>query len=183
MPRVNKSQFGILGCLSIKPMSAYEIKSFINRSIAHFWSESEGQLYPTLRKLSDEGMVIGAEEISQKLKTKIVYSITKSGKKALKQWLAAEVNNIPYRNEILLKVFFGSEVKEETTIKLLHQSLDSLKQRLQQLENVKASLATKSISKKRKKYVFLSLEYGLRLLRAEKKWYEFAIQELKTDLL
>lgn len=47
MARENKTQYAILGCLLIKPMTAYEIKQFMNQYTNHFWTEREGQLYPT----------------------------------------------------------------------------------------------------------------------------------------
>lgn len=76
MARENKTQYAILGCLLIKPMTAYEIKQFMNQYTNHFWTEREGQLYPTFRQLLQDGLVEFTEEVAQKDGTKKLYCIT-----------------------------------------------------------------------------------------------------------
>ena len=46
-----KSKYAILGMLSIEPMSGYDIKKEVEKSISNFWTESYGQIYPVLRNL------------------------------------------------------------------------------------------------------------------------------------
>ena len=38
----------LLGLLSLRPMSGYDIRQVISESIGYFWSESYGQIYPGL---------------------------------------------------------------------------------------------------------------------------------------
>ncbi|MGH9601902.1 MAG: PadR family transcriptional regulator, partial [Terriglobales bacterium] len=47
----NTTRFALLGLLSLGPQSGYDLKKRMEQSIAHFWSESYGQIYPTLRRL------------------------------------------------------------------------------------------------------------------------------------
>ena len=49
--RANTSRHAILGVLGFCPMSGYDVKKLIERSIAHFWNESYGQIYPILNRL------------------------------------------------------------------------------------------------------------------------------------
>ncbi|MYF92724.1 MAG: PadR family transcriptional regulator, partial [Gemmatimonadetes bacterium] len=56
MPKTNKSKYAIMGMLSIRPMSGYDMKKLIAQSISYFWNESFGQIYPTLKKLVEEGL-------------------------------------------------------------------------------------------------------------------------------
>ena len=51
------SRFALLGLLALRPMSGYEIRKTIERSISNFWNESFGQIYPTLADLVAEGLV------------------------------------------------------------------------------------------------------------------------------
>ena len=39
-----KSKYAILGMLSIEPMSGYDIKKEVEKSISNFWTESYGQI-------------------------------------------------------------------------------------------------------------------------------------------
>ena len=62
MPRENKTRFAVLAMLSLGPRSGYDIQQQIQRTLGHFWSESHGQIYPTLRKLLAEGLATARTE-------------------------------------------------------------------------------------------------------------------------
>lgn len=98
----------ILGFLTWRPMSGYEIRRTIGESVANFWSESFGQIYPALRRLAARGYVevdeIGAEGGGRE---RICYRLTEAGQAALARWLAEPVQPPRPRNELLLKLFFG----------------------------------------------------------------------------
>ena len=53
--RINKTQYAILGALSIQTMSGYDIKKWLLEVTGSFWAESPGQIYPTLSKLLADG--------------------------------------------------------------------------------------------------------------------------------
>jgi PadR family transcriptional regulator AphA len=63
---VSRTRFAVLGFLTIRPLSGYDMKVTIQNGIRNFWSESAGQLYPALRELSSEGLAIrqGADKAS-----------------------------------------------------------------------------------------------------------------------
>jgi hypothetical protein len=44
--RATTSRYALLGMLSLGPGSGYDLKKRIEGSLAHFWSESYGQIYP-----------------------------------------------------------------------------------------------------------------------------------------
>lgn len=182
MSRINKSQFAILGCLSLKPMSAYEIKKFIKGSVAHFWSESEGQLYPALQKLKQEAKITGEEQKGKKNNIKIVYSITEAGRSELQSWLKNGAVSNSIRNEMLMKLFFGSETSSTIVHELLKESLKVKKENLDELMNIKCNADKKKLSKKRKIYIDITLDYGIRLLQAEIEWHVNAIAVLDESL-
>src|SRR2546426_348255 len=53
--RAKTSRYAILGGLSRRPLSGYDVKKLIERAIAHFLSESYGQIYPILKPLPPQG--------------------------------------------------------------------------------------------------------------------------------
>jgi DNA-binding PadR family transcriptional regulator len=95
----------LLGMLSLRPMSGYELRQTIEGSIGNFWSESYGQIYPTLKKLQMEGLVSVAEGDRAGSK---VYSLTHAGRARLLEWLTVMPRPQVERNELLLKLFFGN---------------------------------------------------------------------------
>ena len=63
MPRNNRTDFAVLGFLSRQSMTAYEIKTRLERGATHhFWRESFGQLYPALKRMEDAGLVQGEDD-------------------------------------------------------------------------------------------------------------------------
>ena len=102
--------FAILALLTLKPMSGYELKKMMQSSIAHFWTESYGQIYPALQKLAKDGLALRKTEKTAGKPDKQVYRVTAKGRSALRRWLAEEPRSQPPRSELLLKLFFFSEM-------------------------------------------------------------------------
>jgi len=105
--RANTSRHAILGVLSFCPMSGYDVKKLIGRSIAHFWNESYGQIYPILKRLAAEGLAERRRETQRGKPDRHVYSLTAKGREELARWLAVPARSEPARSELLLKLFLG----------------------------------------------------------------------------
>jgi DNA-binding PadR family transcriptional regulator len=102
---LSSTAYVILGVLAWGPSSGYDIKAVVDRSVRFFWTASYGQIYPELSRLSDAGLVKGAEPKSGRRRT--VYRITAAGRRALADWLAEEPQVFETRDEGLLKLFFA----------------------------------------------------------------------------
>ena len=79
-------KYALLGLLSEKPKYGYEIKQQFEGALGNVWSVSYGQLYPTLRRLSEVGWVTKKTAPGKKAAEKNIYSITEKGKKRLDDW-------------------------------------------------------------------------------------------------
>ena len=105
------SRFALLGLLALRPMSGYEIRKTIERSISNFWNESFGQIYPTLADLVAEGLV---REVPSKSRSRL-FEPTEKGKKELERWLAEPIELSVSRNVFLLKLFLARFAGPEAT--------------------------------------------------------------------
>src|SRR5438477_5551708 len=107
---LNSTSYVILGMLSLRPMSGYDIKQVADASVRHFWAISYGQIYPELKNLVDAGLV-SSEDTSVGDRRRTVYSLTKSGSEALGAW-AAMTHAVPVeiRDEMLLRLFFADQL-------------------------------------------------------------------------
>lgn len=99
----------LLGLLSVESMSGYDIGQTIQSSIRYIWNESYGQIYPTLKQLAAGGFITGKVEKQKGKPDRRVYSITAKGRERLARWLAVDPQPEIPRNELLLKMFFGSQ--------------------------------------------------------------------------
>src|SRR5882762_1606394 len=101
------TEYAVLGMLALGPGSGYDLKKRIEGSIAHFWSESYGQIYPILARLAARRLVERRLERQKGKPDRYVYSITAEGRERLGAWLAEPARERGFRSELLLKLFFG----------------------------------------------------------------------------
>jgi DNA-binding PadR family transcriptional regulator len=119
MAVANKAKYAILGSLSLMPMSGYDIKKFSDGSIAHFWNENYARIYPVLKQMEKEGLVIKETMHTEGRPSRNLYSITGKGRSQLDLWLLQPVEDIRPREELLLKLFFSENVPAENLIEKL----------------------------------------------------------------
>ena len=78
MSTKQKTRFALLGLLSWKPMSGYDVKKIVDIGLSHFWNENYGQIYPTLDSLVSEGLAEKSDGRGGGKRKRNVYSITAS---------------------------------------------------------------------------------------------------------
>ncbi|NVK23190.1 MAG: helix-turn-helix transcriptional regulator [Kangiellaceae bacterium] len=76
----------LLGILQ-EPHSGYDIKKVFDQVFSNFWAAELSQIYPQLKKLSEQNMLSVVEEESDKGPSKKVYQTTEKGQKELVNWL------------------------------------------------------------------------------------------------
>ena len=107
-PALTPTAWAILGYLSLKSQSGYEILRAARESIAEFWGVSPGQLYPQLQNLAELGF-IQAQGAAEGPRAKQQWSLTGAGRQALQQWFAAPSEPLKIRDEALAKLFFAAK--------------------------------------------------------------------------
>ena len=110
--------WAVLGLLALRPMSGYDIKQSVDRTIRHFWAASYGQIYPELKRLEAVGWIDGTDG-SRGARSRRLYSITASGKAELRGWLYGAETRIELRDESLLRLFFADTLPREHALGLL----------------------------------------------------------------
>jgi len=111
-------EHSILGMLSIRPCSGYDLKAEFEKGGAALLSASSfGSIYPHLKRLEQDGLIEAQEEGSDG-RHKKVYELTAQGWQELANWLEqASEYPVPMRDELLLKMlFWGSANKERITL-------------------------------------------------------------------
>lgn len=81
-PTLPRTAFLVLVALQHGGRHGYDIAAFIDDKSGGFFKPSFGALYPVLHKLEQEGLVRGAW-MDGGARRKKVYSLTRTGKKAL----------------------------------------------------------------------------------------------------
>jgi DNA-binding PadR family transcriptional regulator len=102
----------ILGMIAFGKQTGYDIKQLVDKSTRHFWAASYGQIYPELRRLEEQGLIVGHNEPSG-ARARTVYVLTDTGQEALMGWLSSD-RELTYelRDEGMLKLFFSDAAPE-----------------------------------------------------------------------
>ncbi|MDH4262333.1 MAG: PadR family transcriptional regulator [Spirochaetia bacterium] len=180
MKRDNKTKYALLGVLSQYEGSGYDIKKFIEVSIGYFWKESFGQIYPNLKKLETEGLITSRSVTDQKGSNKIIYNITDTGRAKLKSWLKLPVENANYRNELLLKLFFGSQMSPQDILSHLGAKKNTLEKTLKEYKKIEKNLVADGYQTPDQPFWLITLNYGIRSTKAELEWINTVQENIKT---
>jgi PadR family transcriptional regulator, regulatory protein AphA len=180
--REKASRFAILGMLALgKKKSGYDLKKAIATSTANFWSESYGNIYPTLKKLLVEGAIReDSEKVPASRRQKQLYSITENGKRALRQWLRQPVVARSEDNELLLKLFFGTMMPARESQALVAVHRDHHMALLEKFEAIGRSISAGPMTDEQKVYLRATLSYGQAVSRALIQWSDATEKTLRT---
>lgn len=129
-------KYAILGLLEQKPRSGYELSQEFESTLNEFWSAKHSQIYPELRKLTQEGAVEYQVEIVGTTMEKKMYSITDKGREEFMDWLDQNRPLPPTpKNELRLQVFFSSCLGPQRRLELLEYQLEEHQKRLAHLRH------------------------------------------------
>jgi PadR family transcriptional regulator, regulatory protein AphA len=110
----------VLGLVSIRPMTGYELAAYAELSIANFFPLTRSHIYSELDRLGRLGLLDATEVAQDAAPTKRVYRITADGLEELRRWLASPaVPEERSRSLFLVRIFFGDRSSPEQLAALL----------------------------------------------------------------
>jgi PadR family transcriptional regulator, regulatory protein AphA len=176
--RISSSMEVLLGLLTIEPMSGYDLGQMIQESIHHFWNESYGQIYPNLKRLASGGLVTRKTQKQKGKPDRNIYSITKKGRERLQRWLQVEPQPEVPRNELLLKLFFGSNASPQTIRGYVEQMIGRERAVLERFAFIEREVA-KNADYPDAPYWQMALRFGQIELEAHMRWAEETLAALR----
>lgn len=101
--------YAILGLLEFGgPQSGYDLKRLFDHLLSAMWAAAQSQIYKELRRMQALKWVTMRREEQETRPARKLYSITDEGRTALRAWLAQPPAVFQLRDELLLKLLFGS---------------------------------------------------------------------------
>lgn len=123
-------KYAILGLVSWRPCSGYDIKKVFAESTALYWSGNSNQVYPTLLQLQKAGLVTSEVQQQTGYPAKKVYSITESGKAELKQWVLAPPGLPEVRDTFLTRLAWADQLHDDELAAMLDGYEEALKMKV-----------------------------------------------------
>jgi len=168
--RPRSTPYAVLGMLSLAPMSGYDIRKEAETSIGYFWSESFGQIYPALRDLGARGLIRRRAGRRGGNRERHVYEITERGREALAAWRAEPPRDPPFRNELLLKLFFGGHGPPVHEIEWIDRQLGRELQALHEFGRIRELIMKEQRDHPSLPFWLMTLSYGEHRSRSLIRW-------------
>ena len=163
-----QTDVAVLGALSVESMSGYALRRAIRDVLGHFWSESFGQIYPTLGELRADGLV----EVTQAAgDSKPKFAITANGLEHLRARLCEPPQSARPRNGTLLRLFFGRRLGIEGCRDLLEQARSQAIEQLAGFDAIRQEIRTEEPTDDHP-YLLLTVSAGEHAARATQEWAE-----------
>ena len=175
----NRTRYAILGALTLEPMSGYDLKRFADESVAHFWAESYGQIYPILKQLVAEKLIAPTTRKRTGPRDRVAYAITDRGREVLRRWLSEPAEHQTMRIEILLKLFFARNAAPGDAIRVVESFRGDYLAKLGRYEGTEAHLRAERAEHADLPYWLMTLSYGRHVTRALVAWADETIAALR----
>lgn len=137
-------RYVILGILKENPSTGYEIRKIIDQRLNGIWSATHAQIYPELNLLFTTGFITYEIDVKGKHLERKRYFITEKGEQDFQSWLEADSpSEVQIKDELRLKVLFGSHLTGEKARSQLAYQIDQHQRTLCEL-NQKSEQLQKS---------------------------------------
>jgi PadR family transcriptional regulator AphA len=175
------SKYAILGMLTLRPMSGYDIRKTVQESIRYFWSESYGQIYPALKRLEAHKLVKRARGVQKGRAGRQVFALTRAGRRVLQEWLTRQPQMQPFRNELLLKLFFGRLAPRGACLEHVRQFRQRQEDLLRTYRQVELRLRREHEQHPDLPFWLMTLTYGVHQARALRDWCDGTLAALEKN--
>ncbi|MBN1630297.1 MAG: PadR family transcriptional regulator [Thermoleophilia bacterium] len=105
-------KYAILGLLSWKPSSGYQLRKYFSETVALYWSGNSNQVYPALVDMHKEGLVESETMQQGNYPPSKVYSLAPAGRAALREWVVSDPALPQMRNSFLTQLAWADQLTE-----------------------------------------------------------------------
>jgi PadR family transcriptional regulator, regulatory protein AphA len=175
-------EYAILGFLQYHPYSGYDLKKIFDNSVRHFWPADQSQIYRTLSRLTEQGYAEVEKVPQEDRPDRKVYHLTEAGRANLLKWLAGPPPLSEPRSAPLIQVFFAGQLSDQEILAKFEDVAATLRLVLAQYDQIPTLLDPyrQEIDSPREHFFWLlTLENGVRSMRASLEWAESVIERIK----
>jgi DNA-binding PadR family transcriptional regulator len=166
----------ILGMVRHGRRTGYDIKQLVDISTRFFWAASYGQIYPELKRLETDGLLVG-EDASTNGRARRAFDLTTAGTAELDEWLRSpDLGVYEYRDEGILKMFFWDALAIDERRRILSGMRARHEDVMRHLESIEPR------ARERGGGPYAALRSGLALHRSCVEWIDELDAELAAEV-
>lgn len=181
---LSTTAYAMLGLLSLRPWTTYELTQQVQRSLRDLWPVAERQLYEVPKALVAKGLATARKERTGE-RPRTVYRITAKGRRALRDWLAQPSGDVALRSEALLKAFFAEQAADPRSSLLA--TIEQIRASARAAADAQTALYEATLADpggfpfpERRHVSALVARVGYEVVEAIERWAEWATDEVAS---
>ena len=119
----------LLALLTVEPMTGYDLSKAFQASVSHVWHAPDSQIYPELRHMEAEGLLVATEVPWGPHGTKREYTVTEAGIAAFRAWMIEPLHYPRERDPAHLKAAYLEWIEPEAAREQLRAHIVNYVQR------------------------------------------------------
>jgi len=118
--KLTTTSYAVLAQVAVRPWATYELAQQRVRYFRYVWPRAESAIYREVKRLSAMGLIRGKQELNGK-RSRTIYSITKRGKQALREWLGTPTSPFAMDFEAMIRLFVAPLGTKQQILSTLDQ--------------------------------------------------------------
>jgi PadR family transcriptional regulator, regulatory protein AphA len=172
-PKLNPFSYAVLALVGRDGAGPHDIVRMMRQGSV-FWTTSESHFYAEPKRLAKLGY-LKAEKQPGQTGERTHYTLTPTGRRALREWLAAPAAMPRIQNEASLKLLAGDESDDATILASLRGLHEQIAAGLEEMDGLEAR---SEVIPHRARYLRLLADLGRSTLAAQSAWLQRVEEEL-----
>ena len=174
---LTSTSYAILGLLSLRPWTTYELAQQMQRALGQFWPRAESKLYEEPKKLVDHGLATATAELVGR-RPRTVYAITPAGRKALQAWMPQPSEGPVVEFEGLVRVFYAEHGTKDDLLAAIDSAHAWVERRYEESEGIsRGYLDGQGGFPERLPWLILCGRFQQEMISAVERWAEWATDD------
>lgn len=129
-------KYAILGLMMQAPVTGYDIAKAFGPGLGSFWSAKHSQIYPELKRLTEEGLIQYSVVTQGERMEKKLYEITGAGREDFMQWLLQDPPLDPTPKDVFrLRSYYSQWLAEEDYLRLIQKQIEKREEKYRYLKD------------------------------------------------
>jgi DNA-binding PadR family transcriptional regulator len=174
----------LLGLIAEAPgVSGYDIIKIFELSMKHYWHAHPTQIYPTLERMEEFGLVKRRNVVQRKFPNKRSYTITPTGERRLLEWLESPFEGINLKHPPLLRCRFLGHLGPDGAIAVLKEERKSWAMHLQEYRELEKNYFADGQAYRNVNAMFsmFTLRYGIEWMEENIRSCDWMMNEIEQN--
>lgn len=179
-PSLTSTSYSVLGLLSIRTWTAYELAQQVERSLGWFWPRTPRKIFDEPKKLVAAGLATAVDEPTGQ-RPRTIYTITETGRHALMVWLDAPSLAPKFESEAIVRTFFADGGTVEQLRTTLRSAAEAAEERHRAITAIFEAMEDDDYPFTTRRHInAIALRHGLDQQASHASWARWALTQVDS---